>query len=548
MSDSNIGARKQKNIRNHIFIVNSIIHDVIKTKTKKPIDIMVLDYKQMFDSECLFECMNDLFEAGVKDDIFALLCKANSESLVAVQTPHGLSKRESFKEIVMQGDVLAPLISSLQVDTMGKECLEEKKHLYFYKDTVPISPLGMVDDLLTISECGYKTTLVNQFINFKTGTKRLQFGTSKCIRMHIGKTNSELLCKDLSVGEWKEKIIEDPNTGKCSRSEYFNGNVKMEKKQEQLYLGDIISSNGTHTKNVQQRSNKGIGVINQISQILESTYFGKYHFEVASVLRESLFLSSLLLNSEAWVGYTDKDVRILEQCDEILLGKILDCEANTSNALKYLELGIVPIRFEIMKRKLAFLQYILKQDKKSMMFQVLKATQENPTKNDFVMTCNKYLKTLEISVSFDEISKLSDSAFKRLLKEKIKNAAFTYLIKEKDKQSKILEIKYEKLEIQEYLLRGDRDINVSKCIFKARGNTLDIKCHKKWKYENKLCSGCNENDETGEEIFQCKFFGENLEKISYSWFYSGSVNDQIVAAKSMIKKLEIRKKLREAVT
>ena len=66
-------------------------------------------------------------------------------------------------------------------------------------------------------------------------------------------------------------------------------------------------------------------------QILESTYFGKYYFEVATVLRESLFLSSMLLNSEAWVNYTDKDVRILEQSDEILLGKILDCDANTSN-------------------------------------------------------------------------------------------------------------------------------------------------------------------------------------------------------------------------
>ena len=57
MSDSNIGARKQKNIRNHIFIVNSIIHDVLSAKYKDPIDIMVLDYKQMFDSECLYECM-----------------------------------------------------------------------------------------------------------------------------------------------------------------------------------------------------------------------------------------------------------------------------------------------------------------------------------------------------------------------------------------------------------------------------------------------------------------------------------------------------------
>ena len=93
---------------------------------------------------------------------------------------------------------------------------------------------------------------------------------------------------------------------------------------------------------------------------MESTYFGKYYFEVATVLRESLFLSSMLLNSEAWVNYKEKDVRILEQSNEILLGKILDCDPNTSNAMKYLELGILPIRFEIMRRKLAFLQYILK--------------------------------------------------------------------------------------------------------------------------------------------------------------------------------------------
>ena len=77
MSDSNIGARKKMNIRNHIFVVNSILHDVLRKKSNKSIDIMVLDYKQMLDSECLFECMNDLYEAGMKDDIFALIYEAN---------------------------------------------------------------------------------------------------------------------------------------------------------------------------------------------------------------------------------------------------------------------------------------------------------------------------------------------------------------------------------------------------------------------------------------------------------------------------------------
>ena len=84
MSDSNIGARKKKNIRNHIFVVNSIIHDVLSKKSKSPIDIMVLDYTQMFDSECLFQCLNDLYEAGVDDDIFPLLYKANRENLVGI--------------------------------------------------------------------------------------------------------------------------------------------------------------------------------------------------------------------------------------------------------------------------------------------------------------------------------------------------------------------------------------------------------------------------------------------------------------------------------
>ena len=162
-------------------------------------------------------------------------------------------------------------------------------------------------------------------------------------------------------------------------------------------------------------------------QILESTFFGKYYFEVALILRESLFISSLLLNSEAWVNYTEKDVRILEQCDEILLTKILECDSKSSNAMKYLELGIVPLRFEIMKRKLLFLQYILKQDKNSMIYRILKATEENPINGDFVITCKKYLETLRFKITFKEIENLTKLQFRKILKERIRNEAFEFL-------------------------------------------------------------------------------------------------------------------------
>ena len=247
--------------------------------------------------------------------------------------------------------------------------------------------------------------------------KKLQFGTNKCVKLHVGKTCNKTLCADLHVDGWRLDVVTDHATGLTYQKEIFAGQEKMKMKGEQMYLGDVVSADGKHDKNVLLRKNKSIGTINQIIDILNSTYFGKYHFEVAMVLRSSLLLSSILLNSEAWVNLSHHNIRSLEQIDESLLSKILECDANTSNAMKYLELGVYPIRYELMKRKIIYLQYILKQDKSSMIFQVLNATSDNPIKNDFVQTCKTYLDELDIKLSFQEIEtmeisgKIPDTSF-----------------------------------------------------------------------------------------------------------------------------------------
>ena len=201
------------------------------------------------------------------------------------------------------------------------------------------------------------------------------------MKLHVGKTQHECLCSDLFVDGWKLEVKTDTTTGKSVQTESFVGPEQMGVKDEQMYLGDIVSSDGKHNKNVQARKNKGLGTINNIMQILKSMFFGKYFFEVALVLRSSLLLSSLLLNSEAWVNLSEQNIRALEQTNEILLSRILDSDSNTSNIFKYLELGVCPVRFEIMKRKILFLQYILKQEKRSMIHKVFKATCGQPIKN-----------------------------------------------------------------------------------------------------------------------------------------------------------------------
>ena len=127
---------------------------------------------------------------------------------------------------------------------------------------------------------------------------------------------------------------------------------------------------------------------------------------------------------------------------------------------------------------------------------------------------------------------MSKLSFNKLLKEKMKVAAFSYLNTEKSKQEKIKNILYSNFKMQEYLADGDRNINVSKVIYKARGSSLDIKLQKKWKYDDKLCTGCNLMEESGEEILKCKNLGENEEEVHYGWFYSDLVEEQSLWGKS----------------
>ena len=152
-------------------------------------------------------------------------------------------------------------------------------------------------------------------------------------------------------------------------------------------------------------------------------------------------------------------------------------------------------------------------------------------------------------MSFEDIEFMSKFSFKKLVKQKVAEAAFKYLIEEKNKQSKISNIRYTKLEMQKYLLEGNRNIEISKLVFKARGRTLDIKTNKKWKYDDVICIGCGENIETEEEILTCTGFADKddkpSEKIAYNLVFSDSVKDMQKVAKLLNTNLRKRQKLLE---
>ena len=96
--------------------------------------------------------------------------------------------------------------------------MKESKYTY-HKIYIP--PLSMVTDLLSVTECGFKTSMVHAYLTFKTNSKKLQFGSQKCKKLHVGK------------------------------------------------IWDVISTDGRNIKNVKARVAKGKGIVNRIVTILD---------------------------------------------------------------------------------------------------------------------------------------------------------------------------------------------------------------------------------------------------------------------------------------
>ena len=299
MSDSNIGAWKNRNIKDHLYIVYAIINSVIHGN-EEPVDIQLYDVEKCYDTLWLEDCTLDLYEilpAQARDDKLALIYKMNIDNYVAVNTAVGQTERVNIKKIVMQGGKWGPLKCSNSMDRIGKKAVEKDKNLYTYKDKVKIMPLAMVDDLLAVAKCGEDSRNVNITINAEIEMKKLRFhipdeeGKSKCHVMHIGKDTME--CQKLEVHGSPMEVV-DSDT----------------------YLGDIIASNGKNTLNIENRVAKGLGIVSQIMDLLKNTSFGIHYFEIAALLRESMFVNGLLTNCEVWHGLTEGEVTKLEEVDD----------------------------------------------------------------------------------------------------------------------------------------------------------------------------------------------------------------------------------------
>ena len=305
MSDSNVGARRGKQVKNHLFILHGVINSVVNDKAAC-IDIQLYDLGQAFDALWLSDCMLDVFDTlplDSRDDKLALLYQLSVENHVAVNTPHGLTERMAIPHLVQQGGTGGPVLCSNSIDSIGKKLWRQGIAHYKYKNTVNI-------DIGAIANCGQDSLILNSYINTQIELKKLRFhvpdaqGRTTCHKLHVGCKSSR--CPILKVHD-----------------------TVMEEVEYDEYLGDVISNDGKNKMNLRRRISRGMGLITQIMNILESVSYGHHFIDIALLLRESMFISSILNNVEVWYGLTRSEVETFEKFDLILLRRILSAPSST---------------------------------------------------------------------------------------------------------------------------------------------------------------------------------------------------------------------------
>ena len=465
------GSRKNRAGPDNVFLLRACV-DHFKF-TKQPLFMTAYDFEQAFDSLWLEDCILSMRDLGVEKEYLQLMYNLNNGATVSVQTPYGETSTFTSDPIVKQGTILGPSLCS---SSTGEYCGINPGVCV---GNLVISSLLFVDDIVDLSlSC---EDFVSAHINALLFAKRKKLGYSgtKCFCMVINGKKVEIPL--LEIDEEKLVLLAEEIT----------------------YLGDVFNSKGNNDGLIADRIRRGTKAMVTISALMSEVNVGVYQISTFLLLYQSLFLSTILFNSQTWSNLRKQDIKALTRLQLKFLKRIVGVSSSTSNSFIFLELGVLPMEHEISKRQIMFLHRILQLDETdpvNVMFWNLKALHEAGEKNWWTNVVLK-MEEYKLGCDLEEIKSTSKNVFSNKVKKAVAAAAFSELKNECMSMKKTSDIHYEDFKVQDYLLKlfpGQ-----AKTVFKWRSKTLDIKSHLTYKYSDPDCRGCGSCEESVEHIVNC---------------------------------------------
>jgi hypothetical protein len=479
LSDANVGARKGRNIRDNLFVVNAVMNSV-KRGRGEAVDICAYDAEKCFDSLWTFECINDLYESGLQNDKLAVLFAINKNAQVAIKTSHGMTKRVDIPNIIMQGTVWGSMFCTTSIDKLPQKAYAEEAWLYKYKGEVNVPPLCMVDDVLTIQKCGATAVTINDEVNAFFEQKKLTLSKQKCFQIHVG-----------------------AKCGDCEKL-YVHGE-QMKEAHEFKYLGDIVNENGRPKATISKRITRGYGIVSQIFALLSDLPVGNLRVQIGLALRHAWLINGILFNSEAWHSTTKEQVAQFVEIDKYLLRGLVGAHAKAPLEHLYLEMAALPVSYVFSVRRMIYLHTILRRHENEITHKVYQCQKRSPLPGDWCTLVSEDFQKMDLNMSDEIIARMSEGDYRDIVKSKVKETAWKELETLKEGHSKVRDNIYlEYHHIQSYLKNRHITSRQSSIMFSLRSKTIrNIKANFPKQFSSILCPLCEAHEDSQEHLLVC---------------------------------------------
>ena len=499
------GSRKNRGPADNVYLFRAVL-DHYKF-TKKKLFITAYDFEQAFDSLWLEDCVLSLKELGVEKEYLQLIYNLNKKAGVTVQTPLGPTSVFNTDPIVKQGTVLGPCLCS---SSTGEYCGVNPG---VSVGSTIISSLLYVDDVIDMSTSVEDYLQAHQNALLFKKRKKVKHSGTKCFSMIMNEKPKDEKPPLLMLDAVSHVILTAVIT----------------------YLGDVFNSSGNNDGLIADRVKRGTKAMITIASLMAETDVGIHHISIMLLLYHALFLSTILFNSGTWSNLRKKDLESLRTLQLKYLKRSIGVASSTANAFVFLELGVLPIEFEIEKRQLMYLHRILQlqsEDPVLKVFHEQRRMNEAGEKNWWsgVEPClRKYSLPLDLNV----IKTMSKDCFAKKVKTAITETALHQLVSECQSLKKTSKLQYEDLKLQHYMMHLFP--SQARTVFKWRSETLDLKTHLTYKYADTVCRNCKGEDETPNHALNCGF--ENRMEAEIEILELGELDD---LTKSELKRMVSR--------
>ena len=483
------GGRQNKSPPDSLFIVRSFINHA--NYLKSPLYITLYDYQTCFDSLWLEDCLVSLWQLGIDDEMLPLIYKLNENCRVTIKTPYGNTEPFECPRIVKQGTVLggslcgsttAELCSDLKLG--GASLLDEK-----------IGVVLFVDDTTTLNVTFNDVLKCHQIVVHFSNKKRLKLNVPKCVMLVVNG-------KDY-----------------YPTPELFVGDEEIECVDFSKYLGDMLAANGSNNELILDRVKKAKAVIISILSLCSAINLGHHCFKVLLLLYSVVFLASVLFNAQTWTNLTKTQVNQLQTVQLKFLKRMVKTPNSTPNAFTFLELGVLPIEYEIHKRQLVFLHHILTLPKSDPVYKLYEKQKLLKYEKNWANNISSLL--LTYSLDSEDVASMSKITWKNKVTSSITSCALKSLQETCLNQTKTYMHTYETFMQQQYITAYPP--HIASFLFKLRGRVLNCRDNHHSANKSIMCRLCAVNIESQDHILNCSFVRGNNPIIHLTPYFSDAV-------------------------